>query len=49
MKNLLLAYILVVIADSCSTVPAQKRQDEIAVLDRAEEFVGAEYRRDFGK
>ena len=49
MKNLLLAYILVVMAESCSTVPAQRRQDEIAVLGRAEEFVGALYHNDFGK
>lgn len=41
--------VLAAIAASCAGTPAQKQQDEIAVLDRAEEFVGALYHNDFGK
>ena len=50
MKNLLLVLVLVVIKASCAGTPTQTRQEnEIAVLERAEEFIGALYHQDFGK
>lgn len=50
MKNLLLVSVLAVIVASCADTSAQKQQEEeIAVLERAEELVGAEYHQDFGK
>lgn len=49
MKDLLLVSVLAVFAASCAGTSAQKQQDDIAVLERAEELVGTMYRRDFGK